>query len=261
MKGVAMITLKINTIIPVLLLALVAVTSCKPSQKGTEAQKSMSGVPEIITVNAGAEGVPLQIEFVKGSAHNHPTFAFWLADENGKYLQTLFVTRALGQGVFTYGDKTGGKWKPGEVRRPAALPVWSHARGIRAADGLFVPDAGTRVPDACSGATPKGSFSLETKAERPLAGRVKLMFEINQTWDWNQYWSNDKYPDNRHYKTSCQPSLVYEAELDLSKPGSEVELKPVGHGHYAGEDGTIYPDLSTLTTAKQIALLVKAKVL
>ena len=38
--------------------------------------------------------------------------------------------------------------------------------------------------------------------------------EINQNWDWNEYWTNDKYPDDENYKMSCQPALVYEAVID-----------------------------------------------
>jgi polyphosphate kinase len=30
-------------------------------------------------------------------------------------------------------------------------------------------------------------------------------------------------------------------------------LNPIGHGHYSGKDGKLYTDISTLTTAKNIA--------
>jgi polyphosphate kinase len=37
-------------------------------------------------------------------------------------------------------------------------------------------------------------------------------------------------------------------------------LNPIGHGHYAGKDGKLYTDLSTFTTALQIATEIKVVV-
>jgi hypothetical protein len=76
--------------------------------------------------------------------------------------------------------------------------------------------------------------------------------EINQSWDWNEFWHNNKYPDDKEYKTSSQPAVVYEANINTSESGKEVEFKPVGHSHYAGKDGKLYLELNTLTTALEI---------
>ncbi len=75
--------------------------------------------------------------------------------------------------------------------------------------------------------------------------------EINQPWDFNEFWNSSKYEGNRHYKSSCQPSLVYAVTIDTDAPG-EYFLNPIGHGHYAGEDGKLYTDISTFTSALQI---------
>lgn len=234
------------------------ISSCNSSKKNASALEARS-VDTIQLVSADNH-CNIILDFEKGKAHNHPTFALWLADANGKYIETLFVTRAIGQGVFNYGDKSGDHWKPGAVRRPAALPVWSHARGVKASDGLYVPDEGTRVADAMSGATPKGNFELIAGSNLESGKTYKLRFEINQTWDWNNYWTNNKYPDDANYKTSCQPSLVYEAEFKSGNSPQTLELKPIGIGHYSGKDGEIYPDLNTLTTAMAIASSVKVKI-
>ncbi len=233
--------------------------SCKSSGEGKNSRKSAIDTPEIISSNISGTGQKIEIEVFKGKFHNHPTFAIWIEDAGGNYVQTLFVTRAIGQGVFTYGNKEGDSWKPGEVRRPAALPYWSHKRGIKAADGLYTPSPENPVPDAYSGATPKGSFQIQTRADSKLSGKVKIMMEINQTWDWNEYWTNSKYPDDANYKTSCQPSLIYAAEVDLSASASEINLSPIGHGHYSGSDGSLNPDISTLTTARQIVKSIKVQ--
>jgi len=52
---------------------------------------------------------------------------------------------------------------------------------------------------------------------------------------------------------SCQPAVIYEAIIDNNNPGSSYLMKPVGHSHYSGKTGDLFPDLSTLTTALQIA--------
>jgi hypothetical protein len=52
---------------------------------------------------------------------------------------------------------------------------------------------------------------------------------------------------------SCQPALVYEAVIDKGKSLSSVAMKPIGHSHYSGKTGELFPDLSTLTTALYIA--------
>ena len=82
---------------------------------------------------------------------------------------------------------------------------------------------------------------------------MKLFLEINQTWDWNSFWNNNKYPGDSEYKTSCQPAVVYAAEIDLSKQGSAYTLVPVGRSSHNGADGNLYSDLETLTTALHIA--------
>ena len=77
-----------------------------------------------------------------------------------------------------------------------------------------------------------------------------MLFEINQNWDWNEYWTNNKFPDDENYKMSCQPALVYEAVIDNGKNLRSVAMKPIGHSHYSGKTGAFprpeYPYDSTL---------------
>jgi hypothetical protein len=239
-----------------LALAIIATSlsfSCKSGSGGKSSKSRKQDTVVVVTSNYLGAGKAIEIEMLKGKSHNYPTFAIWLEDTSGKYIQSLFVTRAIGQSVFEYGDNSGGSWKSGEVRRPAALPYWANKRGIVAADGLLIPSPQTKVPDAYTGATPKGSFNLKTKTDNMTGGKVKVMMEINQTWDWNQFWTNTKYPEDAEYKTSCQPAVVYEALVDFGSPGSKVQMKPVGHSHYSGKTGELYTDVSTLTTALHIA--------
>jgi len=197
-------------------------------------------------------GTRLSFQFEKGKRHNHPLMAIWLADENGRYIQTLYVAESIGKGNFRRVDRSTGKWQSGEIQRPATLPYWGHQRGIKNEYGNYLPSAKQPVVDAYTGATPPGSFDYQLTTEDKLEGRYQVFMEINQSWDWNEYWHNDKFPDDKEYKTSSQPAVVYQAWIDTRTGNRRVELKPVGRSHHSGRDGQLYTDLSTLTTAMEI---------
>ncbi|HKK43459.1 MAG TPA: hypothetical protein VJ963_13675, partial [Bacteroidales bacterium] len=166
---------------------------------------------------------------------------------------TLYVSESIGKGVFQHGDASRGFWMPGEIRRPAALPRWSHQRGIKAADGLYLPTPDKPVPDAYTGPTPGKSFILHTRLDKPGLKKFNILFEINQTWDWNEYWTNNKYPEDKEYKASCQPALVYSTMIDLDNLKDEYIMEIIGRSHHSGANGLLYDDIQTLSTALHIA--------
>lgn len=217
-------------------------------------------VRDTIKTNKDKTGTHLTIEVRKGASYNHPTMAIWIENLEGELVQTVYVTKSLATGVYGHGDMGNGKWKdnPGVARRPATLPYFLHKRNIKAEDGLYLPTPDKPIPDAYTGATPKNNFIVSSPVFKDTGQKFRVLLEINQTWDWNDYWTNNKYPDNDEYKTSCQPSVVYAVRVDLQDDTNVYFLNPVGHGHYAGENGKLYTDLSTLTTALQI--VGKAKV-
>lgn len=215
---------------------------------------SKSGKDEIIvmTTNPNGKGQEMSIAFSKGSAINHPLLAIWAEDTLGRYLQTFYVSTSIATSIFDKAINKRGKWTPGLRRLPAALPVWSHAYGYVASDGLHLPEPSSPVADAYSGATPGSSFLLNTRSNEVLPAVFNLYLEINQSWDWNDYWHNARFPESPDYATSAQPSVVYHVRLAAADYGQPREMKAIGHGHYAGSDGEIYPDISTLTTALKI---------
>lgn len=233
----------------ILIAAILASCSSKPSATRLAQRQT---VKDVVTNEAG-KGEEIEVGFYGGPSLYYPLMAVWLEDENGKYIQTLFVPRAIATGVFRFGSNASGKWVESAKRAPQTLPYWSHKRGVLAPDGLYMPDPSNPVADAYSGATPTTSFVLKTRADNPLPPRFKVMFEVNQNWDWNEYWTNDRYPDDENYKMSCQPALVYEAVIDRGSPATEYTMKPAGHSHYSGKTGELFTDLSTLTTALEIA--------
>jgi len=204
-------------------------------------------------------GTLLTIKFEKGPEHNHPLMVIWLADQNGRYIQTLYVAKSIGKGVFEHKTRNKGAWMPGEIQRPATLPYWAHQRGVKNDLGTYLPTPTKPIVDAYTGATPAGSFELKVKTEKPLNGKYKVYMEINQSWDWNDFWYNNKFPDDKEYMTSSQPAVIYCANID-SQSLETVEMNPIGHSHYSGADGSITKDLSTLTTALKIVKKVTVQV-
>lgn len=209
--------------------------------------------PDRLTSNANGEGAVLEIEMLRGEGHNHPLMAIWVEDLEGRFVQTLYVAESIGKGVFAHGDASKGFWMPGEIQRPAALPYWSHKRGFKNENDLYLPTPSNPVVDAYTGPTPDKSFILNTRLDEPGLERFKVMFEINQTWDWNEFWTNNKFPEDEEYKTSCQPALVYSVSIDLNNPKEEYVMEAIGRSHHSGANGELFDDLQTLTTALHIA--------
>ena len=240
----------------IILMVFLAACSAKPSaskiaerQKFTEVQTNTSGT-----------GPEIEVKFYGGSSLYYPLMAVWLEDEQGGYIQTMFVPKTIATGTFRYGSDSSGKWVEAPKRAPQTLPYWSHKRGIKASDGLYMPEPENPVPDAYSGATPTTSFTLTARADKPLPEKFRVMFEINQNWDWNKYWTNDKFPGDKNYLNSAQPAVVYESIVDQKALQDSYIMKPIGHSHPTGQMGELFTDLSTLTTALQIADSIIVKI-
>lgn len=233
-------------ILLVILIASTILVSCQ--------QKKISEEPlPVIQTNKGEMGIPVEIKFLAGKYHNHPTFSFWVEDLEGNYIETLFVTQYLAKGIYGHGSLGEGKWdsKPGPAKRPSTLPYWLHQR-IANSDEELMPSPANPIPDAITGATPPGDFILETVVNKPVAQKFRIMMEINQPWDWNEFWNNGLYPGDFNYSVSCQPALVYSVVIDRRQPNKDFYLNPIGHSHYSGLNGELFSDISTLTTANEI---------
>lgn len=225
-------------------------------------QKNFTGETETVTTTPEQINSKLEFEFTPGKSHNHPSIAIWVEDLEGNYIETLYVTQYFAKGIFGHGEMEQGKWKnePGNVRRPATLPYWSHKRNIKAADGLYAPSPETAVPDALTGATPKAGFTLRTGSKTDAGKMFRVLAEVNQPWDSNDFWTNDKYPDDFNYKTSLQPALVYAVTVSPDDKGKPLYLNPIGHSHYSGKTGELFTDISTITTAREIFSKIAVKV-
>ncbi len=239
-----------KNIIRILILSFFVLVSCKTTQLPTQDVLSIS-------VYETSEQPSIKINFNTGEHFNYPTFVLWMEDLNGEYLKTLYLTQSYASGIFGHELVGDSIWKntSGPSFQPAALPYWTNKKGL--IDGEYlIPTPEHPYIDAYTGATPPGNF--EIKATSHLQTPYKIMLEVNQTWDWNEYWTNNKYPENKAYSHSSQPSIIYAVEINNEQ--KIYYMNPIGHGSPKGENGKLYTDLSTLSTAKKIFKTIKIEI-
>lgn len=214
----------------------------------------LKSINKVIQTNVGEKGINIEILFIKDIAFKDPTFAFWVEDSLGNYIETLYVTKYLATGTYKHARLGEGEplSKRGPARRPSSLPYWLHKRNIRADGITYLPTPDNPVPDAITGATPKNSFVLQTVCKSKLPKKFRLLMEINQPWDYNEFWKKDIFPGEFDYTYSCQPALVYSTVINMEQLQKKHTLSLIGHSHYSGRTGELFEDISTLTTAKNI---------
>jgi hypothetical protein len=200
------------------------------------------------------DGQELLIQAKVGKGHNHPTFVIWQEDFQGNYLKTLFITKSYASGIFGHANPADTVWsdEPGPSYQPSALPYWTARKG-KIDNVTYIPTPEHPFTDAITGATPEANFKLQLHLDKTKGTRI--MMEINQAWDWNDYWTNDKYPGSESYKHSAQPSLIYAVRMEGDM--KEFYLNPIGHGDPKGSSGSLYTQLNTFTTAKEIFETIK----
>jgi len=234
------------------ILITVVLASCKVSQNTSE----MTVYNDSIVIQSGQM---LRLNINKGKAFNHPTFVVWQEDLEGNFLRTVFITKSYATGIFGHANVGDSVWlnKPGRSIQPSALPYWTNKKGLINGKTL-VPTPENPYLDAYSGATPTGDFELRT-AVSMKDEEYRILLEVNQPWDWNNYWTNSKFGNNHAYKHSAQPSLIY--AVTVNRTDSVFYLNPIGHGEPIGENGKLFTDLSTISTAKDIFSELKVTIL
>jgi len=217
-----------------------------------------------VTVHPGEEWIHTLRVMLVVPVKNRPQMAFWIEKPDGEFVTTISVTR---RAAFL-------DWRaaPGEdadaIERPSALPAWTHrherigiapmktcsfCHGEHGAD-----EPRTELPpDAVTSATPKAGFVREWAVPKRLEpGTYVVRAEVNHSTDFNDTYSDDAAKDDPFYSGgsmgSGQPSLIWSGEIKIGNEPASVSLEPTGHGHPAGRDGSIDPDLSGLTTALSI---------
>lgn len=200
----------------------------------------------------------LIIDFKKGKSFNHPTYVVWIEDLQGNYIKTIYITKSYASGIFNFSMKEELKWldKPGKSFQPAALPYWTFKKGP-IFDKKYVPTPEHPFVDAYIGATPDKDFKFCTQSKTKLK-TYRVLAEVNQTWDWNNYWTNNKFPESYAYKNSAQPSLIF--STTIHENDTVFYLNPIGHGDPKGESNKLFTDISTLTSAKDIFKSISVRI-
>ncbi len=210
----------------------------------------------VISISSPAGASKLILNVKTGTEYSHqlkfgllkfdiiPQMAFWVEDENGKFITNIYITEKSAK----------SKWGIPGVNRPAALPIWSHNQGILYSTKLYMPDPKHPLPDAVTGATPKISFTREWVVPLDLAsGKYKINAEINSSYDYNETYKKGLPADSSNYNdVNGQPSVLYQGEIILDKNDMKINLIPVGHGNPLGKNGEITADMTGITTALKI---------
>lgn len=254
------------------------------------AEKIQFSYVRVSHVEAGAQGNKLVIDLRKGPYFRWPQYAFWLETMDGDFIQPLYVTEKLAHNNFVvkqtlrdkhellnsdvsgYDDKAWSnlfkeEYSPetaGQRTRAESLPVFLHQLGSKKAEDLFsrtdknaITHTSSKLPaiDGFAGATMLDNFLLSSQANKSLPDKYRVRFEINQAFDFNKYYSSDRFPNDPIYSGngySAQPSVIYEAVIDTQSAQQYYPMTLIGHGHHSGTDGKIYTDVNDLTTAREI---------
>jgi len=193
------------------------------------------------TTGAGAKEEHQTFSFMISLSEKKCQIAIWLSDEKGVFVDTVYVTRYIAKKGL--GNRRGGLDDKWGGPRLSTLPVWAHSRGVDYGNGNFYPPKSKPLPDAITSATPKaGKFLWEWKPKKALESSNYFYYiEVNKSFDKNEHHNYSWY--------RCQPSVVWRGIITVGNQISKSEAKIIGHGHVAGEDGSINTDLSKLTTA------------
>jgi hypothetical protein len=212
----------------------------------------------------------LTLEVRAGQHFWYPQIVVWIENNEGEYLETLFTTYSTAKGVF-YGGRTKENFKDLDselntkenIIKVDALPYWSHKRGIETAGGYFSPNGDNQLPDGITGATPGNSFNLRTKYPE-LTTKFKILLEANVAFDENEFFSEFDFPDDSLYHSGAgllgQPSIIYEAVIEISSENKYYLMNYKGHTFPSGNSGEIIQDKAGLTTALEIIDLALIKV-
>jgi len=210
---------------------------------------------EIFNTNEKLNGRKISLEVTKGKKDYYSVMEIWIEDTSGNYIETLYATKNIASGIFW--QEINGKPARVSVRRPEAIPYWSHKRNVIETDGEYIPTPETALIDAITGATPKSHFILESKLSDSKVDKFKVLFEVNRSYDWNEFYNENAFPDDEIYSGSGsvgQPSLIYSTPIisliDTTRKSYLMEV--IGHGHHSGANGELYTNLSNITSALSI---------
>lgn len=225
-----------------------------------------AGVGKYEMYHSASKDQKLLIDVKSGIHFWHPQVVVWIEDTLGQFVKTLFITESTAKGLFLSGrnannfksfdaNKKVKTLSSENLRLVDALPFWSHKRGKETLPNFFAPVFSDPEVDGMTGATPQGNFYIRSQVPEELS-TFNLWLEVNVAFDDNKFYSEYDFPDDSSYHGGTgllgQPSLIYKATLQRSEQQGFRLMDLMGHSHHSGQNGNLYNDLSSITTAKRI---------
>jgi len=219
--------------------------------------------PHNVVLNPERTGVRVTFTVARGPAWSDrvtegpvrfnvlPQIAAWMETPDGRFVDTLYVTGALG-GPWTHASK-GSKGRAFYIE---CFPAWSHR--VLNSSNHQLPGPETPYTDGYTSATPQSTFLVSTIVPiDTFEDGFVLYAEVNRSGDYNaahpkpESGDFDPIQPEKGVDWDGQPSVVYKADVIGAGRGDRFVLKPVGHGD-PGAPRHIDPDLAQLDTALQI---------
>jgi hypothetical protein len=210
-------------------------------------------------MNAGNTGPGLTISVERGSAWMNPVkigilkvkitpqIALWIEDTTGAFVENIFVTRCFGKQEWRM-----AKFPPDSCGRDMCMPYWLNK--MRAA-GMKAPTKNAPLPDAVTGATPSGSFTVTTKLGTALR-MFDVYLELNKSFDFNEQYTDKTKPS----PFNGQPAVVYKARVNLDDTAAtSFAFVYAGHAGSVGSDAALYGNKDGITTAVDMINLGKVE--
>jgi len=174
----------------------------------------------------------------------YPSYVIWVQDKESGAVQTIYATHKLAADKWLFAKE-----------RPSAAPVWYgfKEKGFK---GSGQPDV-----DVISSATPTDKTqNIHWPVPKEFLNKeLVIWLEANVAFDYNDYYKKDATKSDTGYSdVNGQPSIVWQAALKTgSEPVTNLNPKIIGHGHVLGADHKVDPDMSHITTAKDLFLRIR----
>jgi len=165
----------------------------------------------------------------------YPQVALWLETEEGQFVGTIYVTRAVAEQNFSFAPGKG---------RPEALPVWSHLAKSETLDGISAATVENEESHVYYG---------KALSDNLEPGNYIIQLEINRSYDWNDVYTK------KNSGVNGQPSVLYRTEVTIGDTVQSLELKPYGRGSVDGSNGEITPGLEGIDTALNLFSLLEVQ--
>ena len=175
---------------------------------------------------------------------HYPTYVIWVQDKKTGEVRTIYATKKLASDAWLFAKE-----------RPSAAPVWYSFKDEE------VKRSGPLNLDAISSATPtEKSQHIRWQVPPEFLNKELIIYlEANVSFDYNEFYSKEaKKTDKGYSSVNGQPSLVWQATVKTDNESKkDFSPEPIGHGHVLGADHKIDPDLSHITTAKDLFLSIR----